>query len=1202
MQGIVSARLIFACGLLTLLAGLPAYAADLESAALGQVVYTKGDEYIRGSSFASWSAVAINQSIDKEDEVRTGANGALGILLRDETQIRLRRNTRFKITDVRNGKDVEQTSLELIAGAFWSRAQALSRLVKATVYRRPKVQIRTATTTIGIRGTDWYTSLDPDTNISRTVVISGEAEVTNSFGSVVIFSGEEAIAEPGAAPIKRVVVELKGRPLMALTYEPDWAVFSKGSDQALGAVIEAIEMREPTKAFNLLEPLAKPVKGAEAALLYAALLMHHSRYEEAIAYAQSAQAKFPNNAAFDVLQGHAYLLTDEPENMRAAIDSALKKDSAASGAQHLRGIYYSIVEPNRDEALASYRGAIAAAGNAGESLNNLALLNYELGHFEAAKTLMAEAREAKPDSAAIQANSGSLAQNLNRLADAESYYQSAESIDSNNPQVMLGRGVKHLMLGEHDEAINLMLKAIAIQPNLPDAHTNLAIAYYQAGRFTEARAMIDKAILIDPNDPVAPKIGTTMGVDQADIGRAIRLAQDALEKSLEFDYFAVESLESARSGVTNLGSAYANLGLTSWANYYAQLAFTPYEASSHFLLNSVYGPRSNTASNGALNLALALSPTAISQPNRFFEFVREPGIDFTIGGSRGDAGGDSTQSGNATVQGFGRLPVPYSYRLDYLDSDADQTRNKVLNISAGTSLFDRRHDISANFFASKDHARVDGPITSIDIGDRNETTVVSGALNYHFRWDYDNRVLMRLGFQKTTTSADNARPYGTGISGLGQSLVTAFDESTARSITESGLYDLNTILGPPCSSLDPCFGVGSFFSFFGPQVDVDIPATIVPDTFNNRSVNSKSSSETFYVQFRHMFRVGDFDLTYGAEVLHRDDVSIFTDVFEGPPGTPASVAPGSPTIFQPFGFATLIDDAFNFSFFTNFDLTNITFRSESDPFFATAYGQARYEYDDTWWLEMGVYARRIDGLGDQRGQIDPRIGFGWRFAKKHWLRAAYQSELILAVPPLGPLAPVAVMGFVPDVTQVLNGSAIKNLQIEWDAEWHPRIFTSVRFEEQRFDEWIPLFIPGFSLEFSDARIRSLDVNVNAWILERFGGFLRYLHRDAELRGLGSTPLPFLADKEFSTGLTWIHPRQIFASASMNYVGDRYGDAINFTKLDDYWTTNLSLRWQPLEKHASIGVAISNLFDERVDIASGLRAVGRTIVLSAEARF
>ena len=1196
----VSFTLFFA--LLGLLFSATLQSANLDSPALGEVVYAKGDEYIRGPTLPAWAAVAPGQEVNQNDEVRTGPNGSLGILLRDETQIRLRRNTRFKIADVRDGNDVEQTRLELISGAFWSRAQALSRLVKSVLYRRPKVQIRTSTTTIGIRGTDWFTSVDPDTNISRTVVISGEAEVANSFGTVVITSGEEAIAEPGKAPVKRVIVNLKGRPLMALTYEPDWSAFPTDSDSRLEAVIEAIQTRQPTKAFDLLEPLAIPVSTAPAAHLYAALLMHHSRYDEAIAYSDSAKKVFPQDATFEVVQGHAYFLTDEAENMRTAIERALDKDPDSSGALHLRGVYFTIVQPDRGEAVSSYQRAIEAAENPVESLNNLALVNADLGHFEKAKSQMAAARAARADSATIQANSGALAQSLNRLDDAEAFYQVAESLDENNPHVMLARGVKHLMLGEHDEAINAMLAAIAIAPNLPDAHTNLAIAYYQAGRFPEARAMIDKAMIIDPNDPVAPKVGTTMGVDQADIGRAIRLAQSALEKSLAFDYFAVESLESARSGVTNLGSAYANLGLTSWANYYAQLAFTPYEASSHFLLNSVYGPRSNTASNGALNLGLALAPTAISQPNRFFEFVREPGIDFTIGGSRGDTGGESTRSGNATVQGFGRLPVPFSYRLDYIDSDVDQSRSKVLNISAGSSLFDRRHDISANFFASKDHNRVDGPITSIDIGDRNETTVLAGTLNYHFRWDYDNRVLLRLGFQKTTTNEDNARPYGNGISGLGQSLVTTFGEQSARAITESGLFDLNTVLGPPCSSVDPCFGIGPFFSIFGPQVDVTIPDTIVPDTFANRTVNSKSSSETFYLQFRHMFRWGDFDLTYGAELLDRDDLSIFTDVFESAPGSPASVSPTSPFLFSPFGFGTLIDAGFNFSFFTNFDLVNTTFRAESDPFFATAYGQARYEYEETWWVELGVYARRLDGAREQTGQIDPRIGVGWRFAEGHWLRAAYQSELILAVPPQGPLSPVAVMGFVPDVTQVLNGTAIKNLQVEWDAEWHPRLFTSVRFEEQRLDDWIPLFVPGFSLEFSDTRIRSLDVNINAWIFERFGGFLNYVHQDAEFGVAGKSALPFLPDKRFAGGLTWIHPRQIVASASMNYVGSRYGDAINATKLDDYWTTNLSVRWQPLEKHASFGVSISNLFDEGVDIASGIRAAGRTVVLSAEARF
>lgn len=188
---------------------------------------------------------------------------------------------------------------------------------------------------------------------------------------------------------------------------------------------------------------------------------------------------------------------------------------------------------------------------------------------------MSSERENAPEESLVRANSGALAQVLDRLTEADGYFQQAAAADPGQPYVHMGRGYQALNRDDNDTAIKEFLSTIAINPILPGAHTALAIAYYQAGRFAAARSTIRKSMEIDPDDPIAPQLGSAFNIDQANIGEAIRLAKDALEQSLEHDYFAVESLASARSGITNVGSAYLNLGLGDWANYYAQLAFSP---------------------------------------------------------------------------------------------------------------------------------------------------------------------------------------------------------------------------------------------------------------------------------------------------------------------------------------------------------------------------------------------------------------------------------------------------------------------------------------------------------------------------------------------------------------------------------------------------------------------------------------------------
>ncbi|MBT8447889.1 MAG: tetratricopeptide repeat protein, partial [Gammaproteobacteria bacterium] len=905
------------------------------------MVYAKGNEFIRTAAAAGFDKVYVGTEVSSGDELVTGAYGSLAIVLRDETQIRLRHSSRFTVGEIRDAGSIETTRMELLAGAMWSRAQSLARQVSVGLARKPVVNVTIATATIGIRGTDWFVSLDEATGVSRTVIISGAGEVSNPLGSVTLASGEEAIVEPGKAPVKRVVVDLSGRPLMALEYDVDWQRLADAPPgSTLASAAELAGEGRFAEAAGLLDSLPRPSADAAVERFRVALLMNNADYDAAIALARDARNRFPAASDFDALLGHAYLLTDQPDAMREAIDDGLARNADDERLWHLRGIYYTLVQPDRDAALGAYETAIALRADASESLNNLGLLNFQLGHFDDARANLAAAREARPDNALVHANSGFLALNLDKLDAAEGHLQRAGSLDEASPHLHMARGTQALMAGDHAAAIEHFVTAIAIEPVLPGAHTSLAIAYYQAGRFDEGRAMIDKAIQIDPDDPIAPKIGTTMSLDQADIGRAIRLAKDALAKSLEYDYFAVESLASARSGVTNLGAAYSSLGLTSWANYYAQLAFTPYEATSHFLLSNVYAARSNSASNGALNLGLVIAPTAISEPNRFFEFIREPGIDFTLGGSLGDSGGQRTQTGDATVQGFVRAPVPVAWRMDYLDNDSSNgaVSSQTLNISAGTRFGDRRHHLSANLFATTSDSENVSPINEIDRGDRSDSSALAASLAYTLRLDYENRIVARLGYQQLETGTRNLRPFGSGVSDLVQSLIVNFGEDTTRGIAELGLYDLNTFLGPPCSATDPCLGISDFFIGFpgATPVAAAVPELIADDIF----VSTDSRVRSYYLQLRHMIRLGDVDLSYGIEFTERESRRKFVI---------------NDTEFV--GVGTLIDDAVNFFPFALFQTISDSSRSTTRPDSGFAYAQARYEYSDTLWFEGGLFGR-----------------------------------------------------------------------------------------------------------------------------------------------------------------------------------------------------------------------------------------------------
>lgn len=543
------------------------------------------------------------------------------------------------------------------------------------------------------------------------------------------------------------------------------------------------------------------------------------------------------------------------------------------------------------------------------------------------------------------------------------------------------------------------------------------------------------------------------------------------------------------------------------------------------------------------------------------------------------------------MQGFARIPIPVAYRLDFSDSHNDgfrknsQSKSKTLNISAGTRFADRKHHLSANFFALTSNSGRPGPVTAVDPDDRDKSTSLSGSLSYHLRLDFDNRILARIGYQSLGGKFRNARPAGGETTDTVESLLFNFGEARTRELLGLGLTDLNVILGfLGCTATDPCFGVGDFFTPFGPQLRDRLPDVLDDDIFRS----TDSITRTFNAQFRHMVRIGEVDVTYGAEIIRQE--SRFKSTFNN---------------FDFVGIGSLLDTTLVFEPFALFSTRSETTLLKSDPDAVTVYTQARTKLTDDVWVEGGVFGRYYDDdATEQHSQLDPRLGFGWRIFDKHWLRAGYQRELVLPVPSLGPIAPLAVIGFVAPLTQVLNGSLIKNIQAEWDAEWHDRIFTSVRFEEQSIDGWSSLSSPLFL--FSDeARIRTLDFALNVWLFERFGLAAKYVIADPANQAAaapGDFDLPLIPETSFSVGLNWIHPRQIRTSVGATFVGDRFGDLANTIRLEDYWTTNASINWQPFDKHVFIGFGLVNIFDEDFDFAPGFPAPRQAAVLSIETRF
>ena len=160
----------------------------------GSIVRTTGEELL----------AELDTGIQSYDNVET-ENGRLKIKFVDETQISLREHTLVEITEYVFDPDPSKSKMAMnfVAGTARFATGGLG------LVPRENIQIETPTATIGIRGTDFTTTVDelgrslvillPDANCDDRIKLeegcrpSGSISVTNDGGTVILEEAFQAV-------------------------------------------------------------------------------------------------------------------------------------------------------------------------------------------------------------------------------------------------------------------------------------------------------------------------------------------------------------------------------------------------------------------------------------------------------------------------------------------------------------------------------------------------------------------------------------------------------------------------------------------------------------------------------------------------------------------------------------------------------------------------------------------------------------------------------------------------------------------------------------------------------------------------------------------------------------------------------------------------------------------------------------------------
>ncbi len=690
-------------------------------AGIAEIVGLSGKGEYRPDGESAWREAKLKTQIEPAGWVRTGTSSSMALLVDPETQVKLAANSIFQL---KREEKSTGTTLQLRQGRAWSQSK-----------QPGKIKMETPSAIAAIHGTDWEMDVDTAGRATLTV-IHGQVQFGNAQGSVMVGNGEQALAEPGKAPVKRVIANPAERVQWVSAFRIDPA--RHGSAYRDSRVVDLLAASDWDAAATLLDRLPDPLPADR--LLRADLAILAGDYATAATLLEQGSRQPDEDGRFAAAQARLSLLkgagAQALETARAV--STHFPQSAAS--------WLVLGEAARFEGLAGEaRTAFTRAAlldPTGQAHLGLGRIAAERGDISSARSAFAEAKRRGPDLPDLAGEQGSLETGADRWAAAHAHFDTALAQDAQDYVALAGLAQLLLRQGDNEGAMAASLRANLLEPRLARAYLSRAVIHQRRGESATALEFLRQATERDPKDPLPHFMASLILQDRGELFGAANEARIAKQK-LPF-LKSLDPLAMDQKGSANIGSALAKLGLTDWARYYAHESYDPLWAGSHFFLSDQYSGK--FAKNSELMQGFLSDPLAFGAGNRMQSLVPTPGTYLTLGArtTRSDALHLYAPSLVANGSHYLDMPVAWFFeglRLDYRPGAEDLTATSdAYTLALGAKP---RHDISLFLFANRNRfdyegmgslyrERISGPTGRIDVG---------GS----FRFDPDTTAWLKAG-------------------------------------------------------------------------------------------------------------------------------------------------------------------------------------------------------------------------------------------------------------------------------------------------------------------------------------------------------------------------------------------------------------------------------------------------------------------------
>ncbi len=567
-----------------------------------KIVSQHGQTHWRSNQSTPWLQTQVSQTLATGQHLKTGRQSKLGILFRDNSQIRLNQNSLFIVNDVLDEQG-NSTRFRLNRGRAWIKSKNIPN----------KLILETPSAVAAIRGTDWDIEVGPNGTATLTV-INGQIHFYNEFGEVLVNENEQAIAQVGQAPVKVHVTNPKQRVQWVSEYQINANRFSELAisepEKQVLTLFNSAGLTQFSIALNSL-----PHSAFKSALL-ADTELYYGNSQKALNHITLIK-NYESIPVLYALFGQAHLMQGTAKILAGNHHAILYHNAKAA-----------LFMGDGDSAIINLQQLLSKNPNHYQALTLLGHIFTEKAYTKSALSYLLNAVQSAPNKANAYAELANLYTKQNKFNNAKANIQLAKKYGKSDALIHIAEGLVALKQKNTVSAKQHFLSAEINAPSLARIHSFMAILYYQENEFELALASLKQAKLRDPNDPIPY-------LYQAIIERERYAPQAAMlqakEAKARLPYLkSLDQVAVNLAGDTNLGAAYDSYGLGQWALSTAIDSYNPFWAGSQLFLSQQLSnqPIANTTElyRGLLN-----NPNAIANNKAKAPLLLQPGINATLG-------------------------------------------------------------------------------------------------------------------------------------------------------------------------------------------------------------------------------------------------------------------------------------------------------------------------------------------------------------------------------------------------------------------------------------------------------------------------------------------------------------------------------------------------------------------------------------------